>query len=823
MGFQRSLLNQSQLFNDNRYLIKNDSATSIQIVEGPITFNDSVIFNKDLTINGNLLLDDDSFIGIDSQPELLQLSLGILKLNGDLQINDDRYLGIDSDLDLIQLKVNNCIINGNLGVGGITPTERLDINGGIRLRADGGLGGGPIELSDRVGNNWLAIQYNAYFDGSNWKYRNSDYPAVLGYTFDGNLSYFTGALGTAGNNIASWSQKFIILANGDVGIGASLPTHKLVVGGDIGFSGTQAFVSGAFLRQADAGTRMIHTGSDDLIISNNDNTLDLITILNNGNLTTVGNITIPNSGEIGPLVNSNLLTLTSALLTVEGSIKINDGAQIGIVSDPDIMVLTDELLTLNAALIINATNTIGIETDTNILTLSNNLLSVSGSCLMSGTLTVNGGNISGNTDDQTNLGTAGRVFNTAYLANIDYPTTFIFSENGTPRMTLLTGGNVGIGVTPEAWHASLSALQVGGLGSLFANSTAVASNGLYLSNNMYHDGVWKRIINDETSTYLQTNGIHTWYSDAAGTADVGFTGTMRMTLALNGDLAITNGARIGTTTDTDLLQLLTDSFIINANTTIVTTSSANLTIDGANNNNYAYLNLGDGSTYGWQVGKDVNAGGISSANAFYIYDIIAATTRFMIDTSGNVGIGVSPSYKLDVRGTARIGGATHFTEFSADGDLIFNGSNSGLQCAQIYEEDGSSTLDLAAQDTYYQITAFSVNGQSNGAVPDHTNNHITIIKTGKYLIMASMGVSSAQKNEYDFHVQKNNGATDFTAISIHRTTSVANAVGAGSASGILSLTANDTIEFWVKRLDGAGVLKTIKIVNASITLIQTAG
>jgi hypothetical protein len=165
------------------------------------------------------------------------------------------------------------------------------------------------------------------------------------------------------------------------------------------------------------------------------------------------------------------------------------------------------------------------------------------------------------------------------------------------------------------------------------------------------------------------------------------------------------------------------------------------------------------------------------------------------------------------------------TEFQveADGDTYWVGDGTGVPYAQIYEENGSSTLALPAQDTFYQITAFTVNGENNDGVPDHTNDHITIGKAGRYLVSSYIAISSATANEYDIHVQKNNGSTDFLSLSIHLDTNVANKTIQASATGILDLENGDTIELWVKRLDGGAVSKTITIVNASITLSHIGG
>jgi hypothetical protein len=195
---------------------------------------------------------------------------------------------------------------------------------------------------------------------------------------------------------------------------------------------------------------------------------------------------------------------------------------------------------------------------------------------------------------------------------------------------------------------------------------------------------------------------------------------------------------------------------------------------------------------------------------------------------GNPGAlgGVTAATSLAVNGVSDLGdgGTTNYTEVGATGDMTFVGS-SGLNFAQIYEEDGSSTLVLAAQDTFYQIISFSANGESNIMVPDHTNDHITVTNTGKYL--ATIDISFSQTTvasiEYDFHIQKNNGATDFPQISAHRDTSGSSVIGNCGSTGIISLTAGDTVELWVERLTGGATSRTITLPQVSMNLIQIGG
>ncbi len=181
---------------------------------------------------------------------------------------------------------------------------------------------------------------------------------------------------------------------------------------------------------------------------------------------------------------------------------------------------------------------------------------------------------------------------------------------------------------------------------------------------------------------------------------------------------------------------------------------------------------------------------------------------------------------LDYRATTghRFGDGTNETQILSDGDVVFVGT-AGLQFAQIYEEDGVDTLALAAQDTQYQVVSFTVDGESNGATPDHTNDHITVAVDGKYKSAFSVSFSqtAAVSIEYDFHIKINNGATDFPQTSAHRNSGGVSAVGNCGGIGLLDLSAGDTVELWVERLDGGAVSRTITFRALSIVLTQVGG
>lgn len=154
-------------------------------------------------------------------------------------------------------------------------------------------------------------------------------------------------------------------------------------------------------------------------------------------------------------------------------------------------------------------------------------------------------------------------------------------------------------------------------------------------------------------------------------------------------------------------------------------------------------------------------------------------------------------------------------EVRVKGNLIGN-----LQYAEIYAADAVSNIALAAQDTWYQITSFNTDGLSNGATPDHTNDHITILETGKYIVSAVIAAHSVTSNDYEYMVKMNNGTDDCANVMTRRTLPVANATGSAMAKGICDLIKDETIELWTKRLDGGAVSKTLIVEHLNLSLIM---
>jgi len=106
---------------------------------------------------------------------------------------------------------------------------------------------------------------------------------------------------------------------------------------------------------------------------------------------------------------------------------------------------------------------------------------------------------------------------------IVFKTTADGAASPTEAMRIDSAGNVGIKATPEDWHSSFTAIQVGENGSIFGHTAVGANRDISMIQSIYRTSSgagWKHInAGDHGTKYTQNYGIHTFsWTDGAGKA-----------------------------------------------------------------------------------------------------------------------------------------------------------------------------------------------------------------------------------------------------------------------------------------------------------------
>jgi hypothetical protein len=233
----------------------------------------------------------------------------------------------------------------------------------------------------------------------------------------------------------------------------------------------------------------------------------------------------------------------------------------------------------------------------------------------------------------------------------------ILGTNDLSRLHLDASGNLGLGVTPEAWNTSYSALQIGnGLG-LWASKTGLDG---YIYSNAYNDG---------TNKYQQTGAASrlVFGSDGSAAISVAPSGTADTTITWHTALTIdTSGAH-----------------------TIAAPSSAAiaLTVNGFANQRTQRI-TGD-STTGQSYGLQVLAGTNTSDEALHVANQTGTSVNLLVDGAGNVVVSNAALATTATDGFLYIptcAGAPTGTPTAKTGrvPIVFDSTNN-----QIYIYDGS--------------------------------------------------------------------------------------------------------------------------------------
>ncbi len=116
----------------------------------------------------------------------------------------------------------------------------------------------------------------------------------------------------------------------------------------------------------------------------------------------------------------------------------------------------------------------------------------------------------------------------------------------TDALTIDNSANIGMAVTPEAFHADWTALQVAGTGAIFGHTAQSAGSAINLGQNVYYDGSYKYIVTDEASKIGMFNGQIVFDVAVSGSADalINGSGTWTTALTIANDASSTFGGDI---------------------------------------------------------------------------------------------------------------------------------------------------------------------------------------------------------------------------------------------------------------------------------------
>lgn len=201
------------------------------------------------------------------------------------------------------------------------------------------------------------------------------------------------------------------------------------------------------------------------------------------------------------------------------------------------------------------------------------------------------------------------------------------------------------------------------------------------------------------------------------------------------------------------------------------------------------------------VESSLSGGALTLGDTYHVYDSSNSTWDFFV--GGNEIFNMT-SAQMEIKK-----------------DVIFTGDGTGLPYGSVKISDNTTATTISSSGTYVQVN-FDTNGESNNTTPDHTNDHITATKAGRYMIVCSIDAHDMGVNEqYEFAVRINNGATTFDGgLRMHTFATNANQEASITLSGIRDLAANDTIELWVKNNTGTN---DVTVNFAELNLVMVGG
>jgi hypothetical protein len=222
--------------------------------------------------------------------------------------------------------------------------------------------------------------------------------------------------------------------------------------------------------------------------------------------------------------------------------------------------------------------------------------------------------------------------------------TFLFA--GSEKMRIDASGNLGLGVTPSAWGSgTYKGFQIGGSASLMGRAGGTDS---YLMANTYYDQTnYRYVTTGLASSYSQNAGMHAWYTAPSGTAGNAITFTQAMTLDASGNLGV------GETSPSTYGKLTTTGYSDAGGVNIWVRNTSDVSGDNVKYAGIQFSVGGDNGSTAIRSYRTNSSSDYQSALAFLTKGTGAGATtpteRMRLDSSGNLGLGVTPSTWTDFK------------------------------------------------------------------------------------------------------------------------------------------------------------------------------
>ncbi len=296
--------------------------------------------------------------------------------------------------------------------------------------------------------------------------------------------------------------------------------------------------------------------------------------------------------------------------------------------------------------------------------------------------------------------------------------------DSTLRATLDTSGNLGLGVVPSAWSGframEFSAVAIGELG--------------YLRNAYWNGTSYIYRATAAASHYqLASTGEHAWFNAASGTAGNAITFTQRMTLDTAGNLGLAATPNASWGSNFRAMQYGTWGSVSRHGSNGWMSVANNVYWDSTDTARYTgnfnatwYLQRLDGQ-HQWY-----NAASGTAGNA------ISWVQAMTLDGSGNLGVGQTPVYRLDVTIGAGSGNILRVGQSAISNGYTITTNGTALTHAWANAGSNAMTLDTAGNlglgvtpSTWGVGKAIEINSVGNAIWAPQTSD-LRLLTTARY-------------------------------------------------------------------------------------------